>query len=347
MSSKYSVRQVAIADHAEAIAALWARCLRALTLQAAHRRLQHRYLRNPGGVGATLLLQQEDLAEVAGVQCLQSRVFHHGGRRWQVAGLADYAVGESHRTLGPALQLMKRALALGRTHCDWIYGFANEKSAAVCKRSGLQRVGNVERWTRPLRTRELLARRLPAALAAVLAPLADAALWLRDAARPGSARRLRWQDSVHFDAELDALWQRRSSALLLSERSRHWLEWRFAVEVPGRSTVSLARDATGELLGYVVWQREAALAVVVDFLCADPLHDTARLMRGFAWHARGLGGVQRVSLEFFGAPEVSAQLQAAGFVKRHDEMPLYLVEGANPPPPPSCWYVTAFDRDGG
>lgn len=344
MSSKYLVRQVEIGAHAEAITALWSRCLRSLTPQAAQGRLRHRYLANPAGAGATLLLLAEDApAEVAGVQCLHARTVHHLGRSWRVAGMADYAVAEAHRTLGPALQLMKQMRAVGQAQYDWLYGLPNAKSEAVCKRSGLLHFGCVGRWTALLRTGTLLRRKLPAALAALLAPVANLGLLLRDALRLRGAAALRWTDGNGFPQTLDALWQRRPAELAISERSRALLQWRFA---GGSWTVSTAARADGSPLGYVVWRlEEGVVAVVADFLCADPGRDTALLMRGFAWRMRRTPA-ERVTLEFFGAPAVEEGLKAAGFWQRPENVPLYLAHGLREAPPAAAWYFTGFDRDG-
>ncbi len=346
MSSKYLVREVDIRAHAEAVTVLWSRCLESLTPQTAERRLQHRYLRNPAGVGATLLLQQADPPEVAGVQCLYARVFHQAGRTWQVAGMADYAVAESHRTLGPALQLMKQGLAVARSRHDWVYGLANAKSEAVCKRSGLKHFGALGRWTRLLRSGPLLKRWLPGPLAALGGGMLDVALLLRDAVQLGSASDLRWHDGTASDPALDTIWQRRDPSLLVSERSRDVMAWRFDAQEHGAWTVSIARRANGAPLGYVVWQLQDGVATVADFLCTDALHETALLMRGFAWHMRGQRAAERLSLEFFGAPGVEAGLRAAGYIRRPDERPLYLAEGAQASPPAEHWYFTGFDRDG-
>jgi hypothetical protein len=237
---------------------------------------------------------------------------------------------------------MKQMLAVGRTQYDWLYGLTNAKSEAVCKRSGLLRFGNVGRWTALLRTRGLLGRTLPGPLAAVLAPLADLGLLLRDALRLGGARGLRWDDGTGFPAALDAVWQQRPASLAISERSRALLQWRFA---GGSWTVSVASQAGGAPLGYAVWRLEEGVAVVADFLCADPARDTARLMRGLAWHLRRTPA-ERVTLEFFGAPAVARALQAAGYWQRPDELPLYLAHGLHEAPPAEAWYFTGFDRDG-
>lgn len=348
MPSKYCVREVDIGAHARDITALWSRCLRSLSPQAAAVRLKHRYLLNPAGPGSALLLQQDDAdtPEVAGVQCLHARTFHHQGRTWQVAGMADYAVAEQHRTLGPALQLMKQALAAGRAHYDWLYGLPNTKSEAVCKRSGLVYLGSAGRWTALLRSRLLCRRWLPGPLAAVLAPVLDLGLLLRDALGLGAARGQHWHDSAGSPAEIDAIWQQRPPELLLSERSRAVLSWRFGGDAAVPWTVSVARRRNGSLLGYVVWRVEAGVAQVADFLSTAPLRDTALLMRGFAWHLRRQRGVQRVTLEFFGSHDVAQALRSAGFWARPESLPLYLAAGQHEAPAADRWYFTAFDRDG-
>lgn len=307
-------------------------------------RLQHRYLRNPAGTGATLLLQADEPAEAAGVQCLHARVFYHQGVSMRVAGMADYAVAETHRTLGPALQLMKQGLAVGRSQYDWVYGLPNAKSEAVCKRSGLQRWGSIGRWTRLLRTGTLLRRWLPGPVAAVLAPLADLALVLRDAVRLPHGDTLHWEDGQHFPSALDTVWQRRGAELSVSDRSRALLEWRFASE-PGRWTLSLARRFDGSAFGYVVWRLDDKVALIADFLCVNPVQQTATLLRAFAWHLRGRPA-ERLTLEFFGSPQVMEGLREAGFLRRPEDQPLYVAHGTQQAPAAECWYFTGFDRDG-
>lgn len=348
MSSKYCVREVEIDAHAPDITALWSRCLQSLSPQAALSRLQHRYLRNPAGPGSALLLQQDEASvlNVAGVQCLHARVFHHDGHTWRVAGMADYAVAEQHRTLGPALQLMKRALVAGRAQYDWLYGLPNPKSEAVCKRSGLVRLGSAGRWTALLRSRRLLARWLPERMAAVLAPALDPLLKWRDALSLGGARGQQWQDYRGVPPEVDAIWRQRPSQLLLSERTSAVLQWRFASDTVEPWTVSVARRRDGSLLGYVVWRAESEAAVVADFLSTTPVRDTALLMRGFAWHLRRVAAVERVTVEFFGSPDVAHCLDSAGYWLRPEALPLYLAHGLHEAPPADRWYFTGFDRDG-
>jgi len=343
MSTKYRVRQVEIGAHADDVTALWSRCLRSLTPQEAFGRLHHRYLGNPAGAGAAVLLQPEDGSSSAGVQCLHARRIHFEGRAWRAAGLADYAVDERHRTLGPAVQLMKQGLAVARAGYDWVYGLPNAKSEAVCKRTGLARLGHIDRWTRLLHTRELLCRHLPGPVATVLGPVADALLRMHVALRIGAAE-LQWEHGQRFPAALDTLWHGRRTRLAVSERSRKVLEWRFA-DAPGRWTVSLARQPDGTPCGYVVWQIVEGVAELADFFCADPEEGTTPLLIDFvrqldAWP------VQRVSLEFFGSPGVANALRLAGFLQRHEPRPLYAAAGTREPPPAERWYFTAFDRDG-
>jgi hypothetical protein len=343
MSTKYRVRQVEMGAHAEDVTALWSRCLQSLTPQEAFGRLHHRYLGNPAGAGAAVLLQPEDAQCSAGVQCLHARRVHHEKKAWRVAGLADYAVDERHRTLGPAVQLMKQGLAVARSEYDWVYGLPNAKSEAVCKRTGLKKLGHIDRWTRLLHTRAILSRRLPAPIADLVGPLADALLRLRDALRMGAVP-LRWEHGRKFPAALDTLWQGRRTRLAVSERSRKVLEWRFA-DAPGRWTVSLARLPDGTPCGYVVWEIVQGVAEVADFFCADPQEGTAPLLVDFARQLRS-HPVQRVSLEFFGSPAVSEALRQAGFLQRHESQPLYVAAGRREPPAAGRWYFTAFDRDG-
>jgi hypothetical protein len=347
MSIKYVVEEADLEQRRADFVSLWAAHLSGgrRTADDAAAKLDAGYLHNPAGPGHGFLMSTQGGTAVAGVIGLHPRRFRAGAERIRAANLADYAVDPAHRTLGPALLLMKHGLTAARKHFDLVYALPNRSSQAVCLRAGLKRLGQLQRHARPLSTRRHLRSRL-GALAAVLAPLADGAIRLVDAARALRLRGgLHWNDT-DFDAPaLQRVWDQQAAAFLMSERSPAMLRWRYASASRGAWRLSVALGAEGEPVGYVVWRLHRGAADVGDFLSVDAERWTAPLMDGFARHVRR-HGADAVSLMFFGAPAVEAGLRAAGYHLREGGMPLFIatpcVEGSEEA---RRWYLTAFDDD--
>ena len=160
----------------------------------------------------------------------------------------------AHRSLGPALMLMRRGAQLGAERFDLTYGLPNRKAAAVLARAGLKRLGMVRRYAKPLCSRAQLAQHLPPWLAALCAPLVDAA------AAPARRWRVGRPRSRASSAAMHAGTTRRSTSsgrvaptsLLLSERTGAMLRWRFGT-AGSRRLAGCAWRATcaGVARGYV------------------------------------------------------------------------------------------------
>lgn len=347
MRSRYTARESALGDHEGPVLSLWAQNLEGMDEAGARAKLRHGYLANPAGPGACLLLHDEASGQPVGVQCLHARTYWRGENPQRAGALADYAVASAHRSLGPALTLMRTGLALGQSRFDFVYGFPNQKSQPVCHRAGMQRIGGTRRYGRLLRSRFLLRPRLPAAVLPWAARAADLLVTLLDGLhllRHGLG--LAWREVQPDDARLDDLWRRRPAGLLLCERSTATLQWRYGGADTLDWRLAIAEDGRGRSFGYVAWACRNDLVLIGDFFCTDPDRGTRRLLTSFAWWARRLPA-SAVSLEFFGRAEVEKQLRGAGFIAKSGASPLYVAPGRQPAPADGQHlYVTGFDRDG-
>jgi len=345
MAGTYTIEDADPAACGEAIRTLWVDNLQGHTPQSAHAKLALGYVDNPAGAGSVLLLFADGEPVAKGVQGLHPRTFHHGDRRLRAAGLADFAVDAGHRSLGPALMLMRSGVQRAGERFDMTYGLPNAKAAPVCQRAGLKRIGAMRRHAKPLRSRALLTQRLPGWMAGVAAPLVDLALRTIDAVRAARLpMRLVFRDCDWDDPSLDALWARRDPQRLWSERSAEMLRWRFGDPSRGDWRIGVAADRDGHARGHVTWRLIDGFAEVGDFFTPTPERTTAPLLMAFTRAARHAGAAS-ISLGFFGSPAVERELAKAGFRVRPQTAPVFVAPGGAAPESAEAWHLTAFDND--
>jgi hypothetical protein len=346
MAITYHIQEADLSASAAAIRELWVANLVGHDERSATDKLRLGYAENPAGAGVALLLYPAEGSQPAGIQGLHPRRFHLGDRCLRAVGLADYAVDAAHRSLGPALMLMRHGTQLAGERFDLTYGLPNQKAAAVLARAGLRRLGLVQRYAKPLRSGLQLAQRLPRALAGVLAPFVDGAMRLQDLWRSFTVRpRLQCAEAAWADADLDALWARRPASLLLSERSGEMLRWRYGLPERGRWRLSLARDNQGTVRGHVVWRLVDGFAEIGDFFTDDPDRLTTALLLAFASEARRAGAAS-ISAMFFGREAVARGLRLAGLLPRPQQAPLFTLPADEAAwADPDRWYLTSFDND--
>jgi hypothetical protein len=354
MPTHYTVEAAKLPQDTSDVLTLWVNNLPGFDAQNAKAKLLLGYAANPAGASAVLLLRAHDDASststAQGTQGLHARRFVQGAQTLKSIALADLVVNAEHRSLGPALMLMRSSVELAQAGHDITYGLPNDRAATVCTRAGLRPLGSVQRYAKPLASREKLDQRVPAWLAMFVAPLVDRALTLRDSMRGSKlGLRLTCRSCSWNDPALDDVWARRRPELLLSDRSAAMLRWRFDGSRLPQSTprweVCVAHDASSAVQGYVVWRQTDGFIEVGDFFVKDVALHLAPMMLGFARYAKRHHAVS-VSVEFFGDPRVVQGLLAAGLHVRPDQTPVFI--GAATPPAltdPSLWYFTAFDND--
>jgi hypothetical protein len=346
MNVRYSIAEADLSTAGPAIGSVWVKNFSSYNAESARAKLQSGYVNNPAGPGSVLMLNAEGLPEPQGTLGLHPRVFHLGSRSIRAAGLADFAVNVEHRTLGPAMMLMRSGVRLAADRFDFSYGLPNVKAAPVCVATGLKRLGAVQRYAFPLTSRKILASYLPRALVARVAPVLDRILYFLD-----WTRNLRTADklvcrSAGWDvAAFDEIWSRRPAATLLSERTGRMLNWRFAALGRLGWQASIAQDSGGIDRGYVAWRSIKGCIEIGDFFADDPRKWTTPLMLAFIRQVRRLE-FESISVEFFGSSAVSACLQRAGMVLRAEQLPIFLSKSNGLDlATTELWYLTSFDND--
>ncbi len=309
------------------------------------------YAGNPQGAASAFMLHPEADAARAPVGCigLGARRFSIRGEDVAAGTFVDLAVDKGHRTLFPALLLLRAARRRARETMGFAFGAPNESAAQVFVRSGSNQAGWMRRYARVLRHAAYLERHVPRPLARIAGAGVDGATSARDVVRGGrrGGARFEWVDTA--DARFDRLWERaRGGYAIVGERSAEYVRWRFLEAPEGRRCAlgALTDEGSGELLGYVAVRDQHPTAVVYD-LFASPEH--LELLVASALPRLRERGFASVSVGFFGSPVLEAALEAHGFRHREDGLGVVVDSFAHPAArlleDAACWYLTDGDLD--
>lgn len=346
----YHVVEASLPREAPDVLRLWLDCLENFTPESASAKLLAGYVDNPAGPGLVLLLRTGADGETVGVQGLFPRRLHLGSASWRAASISDFAVAQSHRSLGPALMLVRAIAEVARERFELTYGLPNASATAVCTRGGLRRVGMIRRHVKVLRWQHLLARHMPTWMAIVLCVLTHPLRMLHSRLRQLAARpRLHCREADWTDPAIEMIWSRRPADLLLSERTAAMLAWRFGRDVRDGWKLSIAADGAGQPCGYVVWRLQSSVIEIGDVFASDPAHQLAAVLLSFFPEAAKTGA-SSVSMEFAAPPALVERLRRAGMRVRDEPSPVFEVpqrEGKGPAQAGDVrpWYLTRFDND--
>ena len=271
-------------------------------------------------------------ASVVGANGTAIRRYWVAGRELRAAISCDLAVDRAHRSLLPALCLVRALRDDSAARFDFVYGFPNGKAEGLLKRAGFLQLGRARRWAKVLRHARYVDRLDPDTDGSVLARLAStfprvatAGATTYDAVR--SALTLvvtqvtasyRVESYPAPDDRWDALWRAaRNEYDVVGARSAAFLRWRFPAS-PDTQFVALQRPGDGTLRAYAVLQFDAATgaAHVRDlFGYHDDLGKLVNALIPLAYRA----GASSLSVRFLGAPQVERLLIEHGFALREGD----------------------------
>ena len=303
------------------------------------------YLRNPEGAPLVFLLRSVSAQECVGVASVGPLRMRRGAQPLAGGALVDLVVLPEHRGFFPALFLQKEMRREALARHALIYGMPNPKSEAVVRRAGYQRVGEVVRRVRVLRSATYLSRYVPRVLATAAAAVVDRArmAWAIRSLRAGPYS---LRPAAGPDARFDALWESAAMpGVTTGVRDARFLAWRF-VDCPFGpfEFFTLETEGSAAIAGYAVVQARGETLHVLDFL-VDPAHASAGrvLWMGLArlaWNR----GMASLSVVFLGPGQVAAGMEAAGLVAREQRW-LYAAASDERALEGAGWYFTAADED--
>jgi hypothetical protein len=301
---------------------------------------------------AMWLLSAKD-GGTAGASALIHRELREGGAPYRFGQAVDLVVDAAHRSAGPALSLQRAVTgSCADLGLAGIYAFPNTRSEALMLRSGYRSLGEIDRFTKPLRSAYKIDEMVPTPFLARTASLfVDAALRLVPSdwahrRRSGSAG----QSVDGFDDGFDALWSSSQLPveLRLGERDARYLRWRFRGYSPKTYRIFVVRGKDRSLLGYVVWHVSKRIANISDLFALDQ-RAMADVLTLFVPHVRR-EPVDALTFAFLGPDWLGRLLASFGFFHRNEEAKIIVFA---PPGTPGAarftsrdgWYLTEADRD--
>jgi hypothetical protein len=322
---------------------LWCENLTLRTTPEAH--FQRLYRDPPEPTSTVFLLRARAPgpvnAEIVGSNGFSIRRFQLGaGLEGRAAVSGDLVVAHAHRSLLPALQMVRAVREHTMNEFALCYGFPNDKAKGVMVRAGFRVLGTMTRYARVLRHATYLpqvAARLqaPPRLAKIvnaaarhqlgrrLAPLLDIARLasqLPEIVHARARNRLTVLDEP--DARFDELWARaRSEYDVIGVRTAAMLRWRY----PRGVLAALVRSSDHALMAYALFELDASRnAHIRDVFghksALGPLFD---LLLPVLWRH----GAVSASIRMLGAPYLAAVVSARGFEPRPDQRTIVVQVG--------------------
>lgn len=215
---------------------------------------------NPYGPAKCWLLMSEKDHAFVGCATLIPRRIYINGTHVMVGIVADTVMDQRHRTMGPSLMLQRAAISeFEKGNVKFIIGFPNKLSEAVNIRAGYKIMGNYVRMVKVFRSEKKLGELTNTHLSKIISPIIDFGLNLDKyfRKRGDKLEKVSFEEVESFDDRFDELWERFSKEdLVIGERSRLYLNWRYTQYPYGDFKVFCARNERNNLLGYIVFRMD-------------------------------------------------------------------------------------------
>jgi hypothetical protein len=284
----------------------------------------------PYGPPVLKFLRHEPSKAVVGTGGVGPRRVLWRDREIRAGVLAHFCVKPAHRSVKPAIFMLRSMVEASRGRFDVLYGFPRPKAAAVCKLAGYKEGGELIRRVKVLRHEKYVARFLPRPLAVPVGRLLDLAFRIGDIVRRPGRRTVpfaEWTDTV--DPRMGELWENTDHGDgWTTVRDTEALRWRFDRLLSTRRRYLLLGNVRGGPLS--AWfacdthPRDASMLTINDFWSSDGVHAIdPRAIRTLCRAARD-EGFHALELRFTGSEQAHASWASEGFAER-GRQPLFVL----------------------
>jgi hypothetical protein len=187
------------------------------------------------------------------------------------AGIAgDFSVDKKFRVFSPALKLQKEIKEkIQETEFKFIYGIPNEQSKTLFLKIGYKKIGRVQYFIKPLKSKDALYQYLhPYLRLPILSKTID--FFIKIFAKENRYKKT-WTYSIEmpefFDDRFDILWKKASKQFtIISERTSTFLNWRYIQSTTQDYKIFCLINEKKEILGYIVYYIENNMCSIMDLL---------------------------------------------------------------------------------
>lgn len=278
------------------------------------------YRDNGYGISQTTMLSLADGDGIVGCSSFFVRSFNVGGLSLLGAVNCDILVNQNHRTLGPALMLIKNLLqSYPGSNVKFLMAFPNRKSKPVFMRCGYKELGKSYRWSKVLRFEKKLEDKVGVKLVAKMVGFVIDSMvkllskeFLHKFKLPSDRCYLipatvdEWQEKGEADVHADVS--------IYGRRAGDYLKWRYADSADALSYSILSIRKKGREIGYVVYSLGDGVVSLHDIPPLS-LAEFESVLVAFFGHARSLKA-ESISIGFLGDEKYQNILKKLYFIKR-------------------------------
>lgn len=347
----YSIQLADITTHKEIVISLWKGNLQDVIPE----RFPWIYENNPNGPPKVFLLRHEESQTFVGAISLFPRPMFYKGKIVTSYICGDMVVQSQHRSMGPALILLRAAIKL----CDQedpciLVSLPNEKSQPVALRAGYKILGEYCEFVKVMKTRRYLLRYLKSqTLAALFAWPLDVFLHCRYVTFVNAIkiRKYGYEILARFDARFEFLFNKLNLNYdLIGSRNSDYLNWRLEQSPYGGCHIfSIFDKSDGIICGYIAYRYNSIRAQIVDIAFAGDdkdFHILLFLFSGFMTN----NGADSISISYAGDNNMQSIMNHLGYYKRgvNNKVVIYSsLDNNNSTDSISQnnWYLTKSDND--
>ncbi|MEO7068165.1 MAG: hypothetical protein ABI114_14735 [Rhodanobacter sp.] len=287
------------------------------------------YIDCPNGQPLLEFLRHNPSQSLVGTLGLGPRRILWQGREIRAGVLAHLCVTPAHRSVKPALLLLRSIAQAGQGHFDVLYGLPSAKGAALSKLAGGKVCGQLIRRTKVLRHGNYIGRFLPRPIAVAAGRIIDLAFRAIDFARHLSDHVrpfVEWVDTV--DPRMGELWEKTPHTDgWITIRDTATLRWRFDRLPSTKRRYLLLGSVPGQSLS--AWfacdtnPRDASILTINDFWSTDGVNAIDPIAIRVLCRAARKEGFHALELRFTGSDQAHSSWISEGFVQRGSQ-PFYV-----------------------
>lgn len=286
------------------------------------------YENNPAGRPLVWMLKHVESSECVGMTALFPRRMSTRKGTILAGVTGDLLVNRKHRTLGPAVKLLRNTLtAVQEGTVDLIYTFPNTAADGVARAAGYRCLGRLVRLVKVLRTTRYLHNLgLPRPLAAVLGPLVDLLLRLASIETWTANRHtVECRETTEVDGRFRTLWEQRNRQFeIAGERTEDYLRWKFLHDPDDVNRIFAAFDPASDTLhAYLVFRPIEQGVEIREFIVGENERAGTILMANFLRLVRRQGR-ESVTIQLLENTRLIDEFSRFGFRERGGNRQVYM-----------------------